>query len=269
MELLIKGRPQAAERVAVPADALRYVGFSAWALDDGQAWEGDSAGEEWCVVLLSGHVDIAVEHPRQGRFGWERIGERDSVFADLPPYAVFLPPECWVRCRAHGRAEIAICKAPGDPQANLPPRLIEPAAMRRSVRGRDANTRFVCDILPDSEPAHSLLVVEVITPSGHSSSYPPHRHDSDDLPAQSFLEEIYYHRLDPPQGFVFQRVYSDERDLDQALAVENHDVVLVPRGYHPVCVPWGYRSYYLNVMAGPKRVWKFHNDPAHAWLLGG
>jgi len=110
-------------------------------------------------------------------------------------------------------------------------------------------------------------VVEVRTPSGHSSSYPPHRHDRDNLPAESLLEESYYHRIDPGQGFVFQRVYTDERDLDQAMAVEDHDVVLVPRGYHPVSVPYGYESYYLNVMAGPRRVWKFHNDPQHEWLL--
>lgn len=141
--------------------------------------------------------------------------------------------------------------------------------MKRSTRGKDANTRYVCDILPDTAEAHSLLVVEVITPSGHSSSYPPHKHDTDDLPAQSFLEESYYHRLNPPQGFAFQRVYTDDRSIDQAMTVENNDVVLVPKGYHPVSVPWGYTSYYLNVMAGPKRVWKFHNDPAHEWLLQG
>ena len=139
--------------------------------------------------------------------------------------------------------------------------------MQRSTRGKGANTRYVCDILPDTAAAHSLLVVEVRTPSGHSSSYPPHRHDRDNLPAESLLEESYYHRIDPGQGFVFQRVYTDERDLDQAMAVEDHDVVLVPSGYHPVSVPYGYESYYLNVMAGPKRVWKFHNDPQHEWLL--
>jgi 5-deoxy-glucuronate isomerase len=105
------------------------------------------------------------------------------------------------------------------------------------------------------------------TPSGHSSSYPPHKHDVDDLPRQSRLEETYYHQVNPPQGFVFQRVYTDDRSLDEAMAVENSDLVVVPRGYHPVSVPYGYESYYLNVMAGPTRAWHFHNDPQHAWLL--
>jgi 5-deoxy-glucuronate isomerase len=139
--------------------------------------------------------------------------------------------------------------------------------MKRFARGSGLNQRFVCDILPQTEPALHLLVVEVRTPSGHSSSYPPHKHDTDSLPDESALEETYYHRLQPAQGFAFQRVYTDDRSLDESLAVENRDVVMVPRGYHPVVVPYGYESYYLNVMAGPRREWHFRNDPAHEWML--
>ena len=121
--------------------------------------------------------------------------------------------------------------------------------------------------LPETDPADSLLVVEVITPGGHTSSYPPHKHDTDNLPHESFLEETYYHRLNPPQGFGFQRVYTDDRSLDEAMVVEDGDVTLVPKGYHPVAATHGYDLYYLNVMAGPKRTWKFHNAPEHEWLL--
>jgi 5-deoxy-glucuronate isomerase len=140
--------------------------------------------------------------------------------------------------------------------------------MKRSVRGQGSNTRYVCDILPHDDPtAAHLLVVEVVTPAGHSSSYPPHKHDNDAPPHETRLEETYYHRLNPPQGFAFQRVYTDDRSLDEACAVENHDVVMVPRGYHPVVAPHGYDLYYLNVMAGPQRHWVFRNDPAHEWML--
>ena len=128
-------------------------------------------------------------------------------------------------------------------------------------------SRHVANILPETEEAESLLVVEVITPGGHTSSYPPHKHDRDDLPRESLLEETYYHRLNPPQGFAFQRVYTDDRSLDEAMAVEDGDVTLVPKGYHPVAATHGYDLYYLNVMAGPKRTWKFHNAPEHQWLL--
>ncbi len=125
------------------------------------------------------------------------------------------------------------------------------------------------NILPETEPADSLLIAEVITPGGHWSSYPPHKHDADNLPEESALEETYYHRLDPSQGFAFQRVYTDDRTLDETLCVHDGDVVLVPRGYHPVGAPHGYDLYYLNVMAGPRRTWVFNNDPEHEWMLAG
>jgi 5-deoxy-glucuronate isomerase len=109
-------------------------------------------------------------------------------------------------------------------------------------------------------------VVEVITPGGNWSSYPPHKHDTDTPAEETALEETYYHRLDPAQGFAFQRVYTDDRSLDETICVEDGDVVMVPRGYHPVGAPHGYRLYYLNVMAGPRRRWIFRDDPAHAWI---
>jgi 5-deoxy-glucuronate isomerase len=176
-----------------------------------------------------------------------------------------VPPRTKLTIIARTDLELAVAGAPA--KGALPARLIEPDAMRRSARGKGANTRYVCDILPQDQPAESLLVVEVKTPSGNSSSYPPHKHDVDNIPAESLLEETYYHRIDPPQGFIFQRIYTDSRDIDESMAVEDRDVVLVPRGYHPVVVPHGYQSYYFNVMAGPKRVWHFYNDPAHEWIL--
>ena len=109
--------------------------------------------------------------------------------------------------------------------------------------------------------------MEVVTPGGNWSSYPPHKHDQDNLPAESLLEETYYHRLNPPQGFAFQRVYTDDRSIDETMAVEDGDCVMVPRGYHPVGAPHGYDLYYLNVMAGPSRRWVFKNDPAHEWIV--
>ena len=130
-----------------------------------------------------------------------------------------------------------------------------------------SNARHIRNVLPEDAEAESLLVVEVITPGGHWSSYPPHKHDRDALPDESYLEETYYHRLKPAQGFAFQRIYTDDRSLDETLTVSDGDVVLVPKGYHSSPRAHGYELYYLNVMAGPKRVWRFHNDPAHEWLM--
>ena len=110
-------------------------------------------------------------------------------------------------------------------------------------------------------------MVEVITPGGHWSSYPPHKHDTPANGEETALEETYYHRLQPPQGFAIQRVYTDDRSLDETVSVEDGDVVMVPRGYHPVGAPHGYELYYLNVMAGNRRHWIFRNDPAHEWIV--
>ena len=88
------------------------------------------------------------------------------------------------------------------------------------------------------------------------------------MPQESYLEETYYHRLNPPQGFAIQRVYTDDLSLNETMTLGDRDVVLVPKGYHPVGAAHGYDLYYLNVMAGPRRTWKFWNDPRHDWLLG-
>lgn len=262
MTLLVKASPTGRDIVTVTPQSAgwKYVGFAAHRLASGDSLSLDTGTSEICVVVLRGIVTVAA----QGNT-WREIGGRASVFADEPPYAVYVPAREPVQITANTDAEVAIASAPAS--SARPARLIEPASMKRSVRGQGLNTRYVCDILPQSEPADHLLVVEVRTPSGHSSSYPPHKHDTDSLPDESSLEETYYHRLNPSQGFAFQRVYTDDRSLDESLAVEDHDVVMVPRGYHPVVVPYGYDSYYLNVMAGPTREWHFRNDPAHEWLI--
>ncbi|KAF1028703.1 MAG: 5-deoxy-glucuronate isomerase [Burkholderia plantarii] len=262
MSLLVKAAAEGREIATVTPESAhwKHVGFAAWRLAAGESVALHEAARETCIVVLTGTVDIEADDGER----WANLGTRDSVFDEVSPTALYLPPDRRVTVRASRDAEIGVASAPGT--GRYPARLIEPAQMKRSVRGSGANTRYVCDILPQTEPAESLLVVEVITPSGHSSSYPPHKHDTDNIPVESFLEETYYHRVNPPQGFVFQRVYTDERDLDESMAVSNHDVVMVPRGYHPVVAPYGYDSYYLNVMAGPTRTWHFKNDPEHDWI---
>jgi len=262
VNLIVKANKQGREvvRVTPQSAGWKHVGFSAHRLLAGETLLVEEPEREACIVVLTGTASVTV-----GEHRWNRIGGRASVFDDAAPYAVYLPPRTQARLVADANAEIAVGTAPA--QGKHPPRLIEAAHMKRSVRGRAANLRYICDVLPDTEPAEGLLVVEVRTPSAHSSSYPPHKHDQDAVPLESSLEETYYHRVNPPQGFVFQRVYTDDRSIDESHAVEDGDVVMVPRGYHPVVVPYGYESYYLNVMAGPKRVWHFKNDPAHAWIL--
>lgn len=237
----------------------KYIGFSVYRLRDGEDFSGGGDEREYCLVILSGRASVAA-----GGKSFEGVGARNNVF-DGPPTAVYIPGGVRYRVRADGPLQIAVCSAPGGGDYDV--RLIAPGEYKREVRGKGTNTRYVQDILPDSAPAHSLLVVEVVTPGGHWSSYPPHKHDRDSLPLESALEETYYHRLNPPQGFAFQRVYTDDRSIDETMSVEDGDCVMVPRGYHPVGAPHGYDLYYLNVMAGPVRKWVFKNDPQHEWML--
>ena len=260
-KLLVKAKPGKEIASVTPASAgWDYVGFAAYRLQPGESVFFEDPAREACLVVNAGKAKV-----QAGDIDCGVLGTRDSVFDDQAPDAAYVPNHCRVSATAVTACEIAIAHAPGS--GTYPARVIPGSSMRRSVRGEGSNQRFVTDILPADEPADSLLVVEVITPSSHSSSYPPHKHDTDNMPNESSLEETYYHRLNPPQGYVLQRVYTDDRSLDETVAAEDHDVVMVPRGYHPVTVPHGYTSYYLNVMAGAKRNWVFKNDPAHEWMV--
>ena len=262
--LLAKAAPQGREIVEVTPQRAgwTHVGFRALRLAAGESERLATGERELCLVVLTGSVDVSVDGQT-----FANLGTRDSVFDEMSPAAVYVPGGSQVTVMAVRNAELALCSAPAGSTPRQV-RVIDPASMARSVRGQGSNTRYICDILPHNDPtAAHLLVVEVVTPAGHSSSYPPHRHDRDELPAETQLEETYYHRLNPPQGFAFQRVYTDDRSLDESMAVENHDTVMVPRGYHPCVAPHGYDLYYLNVMAGPTRHWVFKNDPVHEWML--
>jgi 5-deoxy-glucuronate isomerase len=254
-------------RVTPQSAGWRHVGFELHRIPAGEHIAATTGDRETCLVLVSGKAEVSADGEDFGL-----IGERMSPF-EGKPWSVYVPQSSRWSLAAETEVVLAVCTAPGL-GGGLPARVIGPDDVKQEVRGKGSNVRHVTNILPETEPADSLLVVEVVTPAGHSSSYPPHKHDRDALPDESQLEETYYHRLNPPQGFAFQRVYTDAgpdgtRDLDEAIAVEDGDIVLVPRGYHPCTACHGYDLWYLNVMAGPKRIWRFHNAPEHEWLLKG
>ncbi|WP_407272092.1 5-deoxy-glucuronate isomerase [Radiobacillus sp. PE A8.2] len=237
-----------------------YVGFEVYTLKSGETLQKETLNNEVCVVLLSGKANVKTKHKQ-----FDEIGKRMSVFEKIPPYSIYVPNQDSYYVEASTDVELAVCQAPG--KGTYEARLISPEDVGQEDRGSGKMSRKIHNILPEQKEADSLLVVEVYTPDGNTSSYPPHKHDQDNLPHESYLEETYYHKINPKQGFAFQRVYNDDRSLDEAISIEDGSVVLVPEGYHPVsCVP-GYELYYLNVMAGPVRTWKFHNDTDHEWLF--
>ena len=261
-DLKIKPAGRQGRTVAVTPESAgwTYIGFDLYRLAAGQAVYEETGGREICLVLVSGRARIWAGGQDLGM-----LGERMSPFAGRP-WSVYVPAGTAWSVQAETEVELAVCSAPGKPGSH-PARVIGPESLHQETRGKGTNTRHVTNIIPEWEPADSLLVVEVITPGGGTSSYPPHKHDQDNFPHETLLEEVYYHRINPPQGFAFQRVYTDDLSLDETMTLEDGDVTLVPRGYHPCAALHGYDLYYLNVMAGPKRAWRFHNQPQHEWLL--
>jgi 5-deoxy-glucuronate isomerase len=147
-----------------------------------------------------------------------------------------------------------------------PAQLITPADIEVEIRGGGNATRQINKIIRPEFEAHRLLIVEVYTPSGNWSSYPPHKHDVHNPPAEVDLEEIYYYRIDRPEGYAIQRVYTDDRRLDETLTVRDGELVKVPEGYHPVVAAHGYNVYYLNALAGSARSMAAADDPDYMWV---
>ena len=245
-----------------PASAgWRYVGFSLWRLRAGDVASDVTGGNEVILVLVEGKAHITAAGQ-----DWGVLGERMDVFEKTPPHSLYLPNGSDWTATAETGCTLAVCAAPG--KGGHSARRIGADGITLTQRGKGINTRHINNIAMEAEDyADSLLVTEVFTPAGNWSSYPSHRHDEDDFPRITYLEETYYHRLSPKDGFAVQRVYTDDGLLDETMAVRDGDVALVPRGHHPCGAPYGFELYYLNVMAGPRRNWRFVPAPEVEWIM--
>jgi 5-deoxy-glucuronate isomerase len=257
---MLRIRPDAdGQHTLTPEEAgWNYLSFLVRRLAPGRPFCFQTGDSEAAIVVLGGIIDV-----RSTGGHWSAVGGRRDVF-DGPPFALYLPLGTDVEASSRKGAAIAVGLAPSEREGL--PRLIRPEDVARELRGAGNAARTIYHVIPPGFPAHRLLVAEVLTPPGHWSSYPPHKHDADRPPQEADLEEVYYHRQDRPQGFAFQRVYTDEGDLDETLTVGDGDLVLVPRGYHVVAQAYGYRGYYLNVLAGDRRSMAATDDAAHAWI---
>jgi 5-deoxy-glucuronate isomerase len=249
---LIKVTPESA--------GWEYVGFEVLRLEAGRSVSRSTGSEEVCLLPLSGTCNVSA-----GGEEWKELGGRVSVF-EGPPDAVYLPPDTEYMVEASTELDVAVASAPAE--RGVDPMRIGAEDIDVEIRGSGNMEREIRPILMEERGAERLLVVEVLTPNGHWSSYPPHKHDRDDPPRERYLEETYYHKIRPDKGFALQRVYTEDGSLDETLTFHDGDVVLVPKGYHVVSAAPGYDLYYLNVMAGPVREWRIKNHPDHEWLLG-
>jgi 5-deoxy-glucuronate isomerase len=246
--------------VVDPASASwRYLSFRIERLRDGCEVTRRTGDEEIALVSLGGRLTTESDGRR-----WE-LGGRATVFDGMPS-ALYLPRDTEYTLSAIGDAEVAVCGARAD--IRLEPRAVTPDDVEIEVRGSGNATRQINHIIKPEFPANRLLVVEVFTPAGNWSSYPPHKHDEDRPPEEVVLEEVYYYRTpaDPPGAFAVQRLYSRQHHTDITETVRDGDVMLVPYGYHTTCAAHGYDLYYLNGLAGDRRSMAAADDPALAWV---
>jgi 5-deoxy-glucuronate isomerase len=237
-----------------PGDAgWRYLTFGVERLRGTD--ERETGGEEVAIVLLEGKCAVEVEGERF------ELGPRAGVFESLP-WTVYLPRD--TAYRLEGDAELAIQSAPVERRRE--PVLQRPEEVDVEIRGAGNATRQINNMLQPGFPAERLLVVEVLTPGGSWSSYPPHKHDEDRPPGEVVLEEVYYYRARSPEAFGVQRLYSPQRGVDLTLTVRDGDLLLVPFGYHAFTAAPGYDFYYLNALAGDRYSMAASDDPTLAWI---
>jgi 5-deoxy-glucuronate isomerase len=209
--------------------------------------------EEAVGVLQEGRGTLTVD-------GQSWTVSRPGVFTSRAT-AIYLPPRHTLLVSADARLEMVLVSTPAS--EGRTPALMQPDQVVVNSRGRGSFSREVHDIFVGDPYAQRLMVGETFNPAGHWSSFPPHKHDGRD--GEPVLEEVYHFRLDPPQGFGSQMLYTAEGE-SVVHQVRDGDTVLLPYGYHPVSAPPGYRLYYLWAMAGHERRLALYEDPAHRWI---
>jgi len=234
-----------------------WMGFFVRRLLPGENYQTRTEGEEAAFVLLGGTCLAD-----WGK-GEQRIGKRKNVF-DGFPHTLYLPPGGQVKFKAESTCEIAECRVPS--QTRLEAKLITPSEVSSNLRGGGNVSRQIVDIVTPAFPADKLVVIEVYTPGGNWSSYPPHKHDVHDPPREVDLDEIYYYRMRQPDAFAFQHLYAGQHAGERTLKARDGDVVLVRSGFHPVVAGPGYDVYYLNFLAGTARTLAITEDPQHVWI---
>lgn len=247
-----------------------HLNFVARTLKPGQRWIGNTGDNEYLFVLLGGNF---LAETSAGR--WETTNGRKDVFSGLP-HALYLPKQTSYDITPVGSIlDVACgwCFA----EKSFPARFITPSDVEKmgiEFRGGDNASRQINRILPPGSACNRLVCVEVYTPSGNWSSFPAHKHDTRKTNPdtgkllEANLEEIYFYKIEKPQGFALQKIYNDDRSLDLIAEAHHNDIVLVPEGYHPVVAGHGYNVYYLNFLAGSDQSLASTDDPDHKWIYG-
>jgi 5-deoxy-glucuronate isomerase len=244
--------------VTPESTGFEYLTMRVRRLVAGEKFSSETGSTELGIVILGGRCSV-----ESTAGSWLNLGSRAHVFDGMPT-AVYLPIETGFTIVADTDCEIALCFSRAEEK--FPARLVTPDEVEVEIRGGANATRQINHILKPEFAAQRLLLVEVYTPSGNWSSYPPHKHDVHSPPEEVDLEELYYYKVDAPEGYAIQRVYTADGRIDETLTVRDGELVLIPEGYHPVVAAHGYNVYYLNALAGSARSMAASDDPDYAWV---
>ncbi|HEX6655296.1 MAG TPA: 5-deoxy-glucuronate isomerase [Candidatus Limnocylindria bacterium] len=244
---LAPGEPVSPDRAG-----WRYLSFALRDLQAGDSEVIGGEGVETLVITLAGGLQV----------GALTLEGRASVF-DGGAWAAYLPPGHSSTIGTEGGATVAVASAPAFARERVAtePMRITPADLRVETRGAGNATRQINHIVAPDFPADRLLAVEVYTPSGNWSSWPPHKHDADAMPDEAVLEEVYCYQFRRPEAWGVQRLYRRDGSRDALWSVRHGEVVLVTDGYHPFVATQGDDAYYLNVLAGDRRTMACSFDP--------
>jgi len=247
--------------VSIGDGELQLTEFGIINLRKGEEHSADSGQREVALIILGGQCCVSGDG-----FRFEHVGGRKDVFSGKP-HTVYVP--CGTRYVIRAESDVEIAWAASPSSLKTPAYVIAPEQVKEVHLGRENYQRDAYLMLTDAFPGAHLFIGEAFVPSGNHASYPPHRHDNDNLPVEVDMEEIYFFRFSPEQGYGIQRIYTDDGSLDITCTVKQNDTTLIPRGYHPVINAPGYTMYYLWIMAGRNHR-KFLSviDPNHKWILG-
>lgn len=238
---------------------LCYAELDFLKLADGQSYTIDELGKEFALIIIYGKCSV-----KAGEYAFDEVGKRANVF-DGPAEAVYIGKDTpFTVTGKGGDVKIAVCKAPA--AKYFKPQYVKTEDIKTKDLGKGAYARKAAFNLPETVEANLLYIGEFWVEDGNWASYPPHKHDVDNMPTEGFLDEIYYFEFDKPQGFGFQAVYSKEGDINEVYKVKTGDAVEVPKGYHPFTVAPGYKNYCLWIMAGKNRGIFCTSEDDHVWM---
>lgn len=238
--------------------SLKMLEVDMLKLRDGESKIYSETDKEYGILLIGGKCTVSGDG-----FEYKNIGKRKNAF-DGPATCLYVPRNRKFKITGEGDVTIAVCKSPA--KEDFEPVLVNPEDVIIKDLGKPGWKRQAHFILDERIKANLIYIGEAFVEGGQWASYPPHKHDDDNMPTEGVLEEIYYFEYDKPQGFGIQKVYTKEGDIDETYTVKTGDFVEIPKGYHPCCAAPGYNNYYLWIMAGENRGFFMTTEEDHKWL---